>query len=512
MDVANEGVDKASEDAAVAATLKALKQLTGPPPKTKAPGNAKDVVAHVLKDAKFAGPKDQKTIKDVLDWWNRWTQLGHIDLRKDWSSPMNADVLQRMAVSFHRTTSSPAIWERLSQRPEFKTVFCLFRDVPNHRNVPEELLGWGVELPWEAEVQDDLARGQFDLTSDRVEAHRSICLRGYDPLEPKVKGRRGGQQKVVTSVDQLPDLTTFLRSDPFGIGIPVAPNMTFWAYMNAYYFIPKMWPTYTSWPQLQAAMEAWQKHDLDVLELIFETTPEVFSSKQKAEKFWHQMINGWQGLAVRIALSFSVLYVLCDRPHFCTCWKLWCMAQLTAEDGMRSNLFPLPDMEIGYASILTLLSIVDQWITTQTLLPEEDCPLTLPPHFKSSEIIERLIGSLSNDLQTAELEYVKLDEAVFRALGKAWQIVSQLRPRINARQRATTLLFCIFAAGEQRRWPEPPDVLSLLAFYEDPEHARIRGLATVYDTFKVLWALLYPPQPPEDVPEGEEVWLFTLLP
>ncbi|KAG8901289.1 hypothetical protein FRC00_008031 [Tulasnella sp. 408] len=467
-EAANEGVNEANKDTlkVVQEALKALKPVTGPEIKTSRSKKAEELINDLLRGPKFSRLEDRKMVEDVLKWWKRWTHLGHVDLRKEWASPMNAAVIERMAHSFHRTTSSPTIWNRILDRPEFETIFCIFKDVPKHRGDPEELLGWGVGLPWAAEDREPLRRSEFVLNCRGVDDHREICLRGYSPLELKVKGRRGGQPAVITSVDHLPSSRTPPTSDPFGIGIPVPPNMTFWAYLNAYCFLPNMWPTYTSWPQLKAAMDAWQKRDLEVLELILDTCPELLSCEDKAWCLWLQATRGWQGLAI------------------------WCMAQLTAEDGMQSAEFRLPDVVWKGSRVAELFLCLAEPRNRATPAGG-GAQVACGPHFARSEAMQRLHKSLPSKWRDYDWTSIdNFDESNARIVGQAMLFVGQIKPPVESKSYTTAVMFYIFLqeemAGES---VQSSDIRNLLDAYN--RSSKVRGQSTYYKSFQATLAHLH---------------------
>lgn len=298
---ANKGVVEPTpeERDAVIATLRGLRPVTGPQ-RIKNPKSLEHLIDAVLADPSYTGPPRDDVVRAVQRWWLKWRTLGHPDVRTEWPGPLSNEAISRMATSYNRTSSSPTplIWNRIKSRPEFQNIVHIFQNVPHHRLVPENSLGWVIDLPWEGNQLKNLQLAKVDLYSALVKSFRATCVQGYMPVPLKIKGRRGGQQRVVTSVGQLTN--TVPGSDPFGISISVPPHMTFYAYISTHFFIPTMWPTYTDWPSLKAAILAWQQQDLDALDTMLEADPEL-GGPVRALYVWNTLLCGWESLAVRVA-------------------------------------------------------------------------------------------------------------------------------------------------------------------------------------------------------------------
>ncbi|KAG8932632.1 hypothetical protein FRC01_012974 [Tulasnella sp. 417] len=468
--MAMEGVVELSSNRmkAVMSLFKGLKQLTG------LQDPSKDVmsIGQILNEALHAHrtEDEQESVEKAHDWWVDWTRLGHVALREDWAAPLSQDAITRMAASFERTTSPPKIWEKISKRPEFSTIFAIFRHVPDRRNTEEQLLGWAFQLPWDSQKQESLGRRSFNLDTPHVHSHRATCVLAYSPMEFKGKGKKGGLPKVVTSLDQLPQSKIALDLDPFGAGIPVAPGFTFWAYMQTNFFHPRMWPTYKDWPRLKGAMAQWQALDLEWLEVVWEDKDQALCNEKLARNLWDFLNNGWEVLA------------------------FWCLAELVHDGGMRDEDFPLPSL------LNARLSLVDTFYELRlfrqaTDYTHEEEKIALPAHLSSSDTLHVFVRTFFPDIDPANFVAVDPSEEEFRRVGIAWMLVRHMRPRPKVRFTRQAVRFTLFVRETLGTWPTKEGYIStLLKLYDDPQYAAVAALSHDGDAFRKLWPLVSPEQ------------------
>lgn len=319
---AEDGVPElsAEDSQTIHSILSALKVLTGPEKAPKSRRRKQDQpkvvtassIADKLRKKWKQYPDKQALITPVVSWWSSWRHLNHVDVRKEWSSPLSTTAIDRMVLSCHRTRSIPKIWEQIVARPEFYHILSAFHNVPSHREVEEQELGWEIHLPLNSNEIDEMRLPILKSPSSELERHRSLCRLGYDPLEPKIKGRRkGGQQKLVTSVALVSFSSAELATDPFKLGVTVAPHSMFHGYLATHFLARHMWPKHTEWPNLYEAMVAWQIQDVEAVDVLASKSPGLLESSQ-AVHLWDSALRGWENLAVRLS-SLSSTFTLYNR-------------------------------------------------------------------------------------------------------------------------------------------------------------------------------------------------------
>ncbi|KAG8965404.1 hypothetical protein FRC00_003668 [Tulasnella sp. 408] len=460
----------ADEMDAVRAFFDSLPELTGPRAGNIESKKAADLAEEAIKQHQG----ERQAIEDALEWWEEWTRLRHVDLRGDWPAPLSSDATSRIATSFQRTKSEPGIWEQVYTRPEFATIFSIFQHIPNHRQSEEQLLGWAFPLPWDSDTQATLGRSSFDLDTALVHSHRSLCVLGYDPLERKVKGRKGGPPKVVTSLDNLPQSKVAQSTDPFGVGIPVERRSHFWGYMQATFFSLDKWPTYTDWPQLKAAMDRWQQMDLEWLERVMEDSPQMLApgGDGKGNELWRMLTLGWEALAY------------------------WCITQLATAGGLgglRNAVFPLPTLREPPVPLREVFYELE--LFRKGIGEGPDYPIPVPLHFAESDAVRELVRNYVFDIGYSDLVPIQPEEDDFRAVGTAWALVTAMEPEPRPRRVYYALLFTLFARETLGHWMIPescvPDLLNL---YDGRNHGALASLPTVGEVFKVLWPRVWPKQ------------------